>query len=447
MKLKHYDQVDDMLLEYGAMKKEHGSEYTWGDVQEAINEEFGINYSPSWYRKRYSKLDRSTTPQDVPLYADDNLNYRSKICVRENEKQVIRLKEEKRQMRKALTLEATIDALREDIAEQIANLPESFRLRTERRAALTANDMPERVPDERNRKHASKEDGHYVMAGEMEKAKFPGIHALANKNSKLGKCDKAIYAMLGDIHYGISFKHFNDSYSPEIAEERVMRYAEEIVKLGEKEEAAECYVTLMGDLISGMAHNTIRLENTKTMSEQVIGVSEIISRFLTRLAMEFDTVYVNYVEGNHSRVDQSSENSLRADRMDKLVPWYCEQRVSELENVLFLKNEYDPTIANFNIFGLEYVAVHGDFDKNKENSVNHISDLIGKKIDCFLTGHVHIPEMRADNTFFVRNGATVGGGDDYTAKNRMFGPASQVCLVVSPAGVDSVRVVRFPKVK
>lgn len=92
--------------------------------------------------------------------------------------------------------------------------------------------------------------------------------------------EKAVYAMLSDIHYGIAFDCYSGKYDSAIARERVMRYADEIIHVGRLHRASHCYVSLMGDLISGVIHTTIRVENRENLIEQVVGVSELVSDFL-----------------------------------------------------------------------------------------------------------------------------------------------------------------------
>ena len=99
--------------------------------------------------------------------------------------------------------------------------------------------------------------------------------------------------MLSDIHYGISFNSSGGKYNPELAKERVMKYAEDIITIAINNNIYTCYVSLMGDLISGSIHQPIRIENREDIIHQVIGVSELVASFLYRLSQEFDVVYVN----------------------------------------------------------------------------------------------------------------------------------------------------------
>lgn len=88
-----------------------------------------------------------------------------------------------------------------------------------------------------------------------------------------------------------------------------MHYADEIIRIGHLNGAKDCYISLMGDLISGVIHTTIRIENRENLIQQVVGVSELIAAFLYKLAGSFERVIVNSVDGNHSRIDTSAEDA------------------------------------------------------------------------------------------------------------------------------------------
>lgn len=176
---------------------------------------------------------------------------------------------------------------------------------------------------------------------------------------------------------------------------------------------------------------------------QVVGVSELVSAFLHVLAEHFAHVTVVDVSGNHSRIEQNAEHALRAERLDALIPWYCKAKLEKVKNVSFCSNQIDPTIAAIDLFGKTYVAVHGDFDPDLKTSAQRISHMLGRKVDYFLAGHMHVADMRIEDVGYFRNGAVVSGGDEYTVKKRLFGPAVQVCLLVSPSGVDAVYPVRL----
>lgn len=255
--------------------------------------------------------------------------------------------------------------------------------------------------------------------------------------------EKAVYAMLSDIHYGLTFSSFYGEYNSEIAKQRVLRFADEVILAGRREKASVCFVSLMGDMISGVIHQTIRVENKENLIQQVVGVSELVSQFLYYLGRHFKYVYVNSVDGNHSRIDPNLENVLRGERLDSLVPWYCKARLANQENISFVNNEIDATIGSFRIGNRLYVCVHGDMEKDLKVTATVIEKAIGQHVDYLLAGHMHVPEMRTEDTMYIRNGSVCGSGDDYTVKKRLFSPPCQVFMIIGKDGVRSVHTVNL----
>lgn len=250
--------------------------------------------------------------------------------------------------------------------------------------------------------------------------------------------ETAIYALLSDVHYGIAYNTSVGAYNSDIARERVMNYAEKIVEIGAQNGAQTCYVSLLGDMVSGIIHAPIRIENRENAVEQVIGVSELVADFLYRLSESFVIVYVNAVPGNHSRLDMSAENALRAEKLDNLIPWYCKAKLEKIDNVFFVENAFDATVCMFNILGKNFIGVHGDIDKDLTRSATKIERSAGYPVDYIVAGHMHVPDIRMEDRGYIRNGSVCGSGDEYTMKNRLFSNPSQVCMTVTADGVQSV---------
>lgn len=250
--------------------------------------------------------------------------------------------------------------------------------------------------------------------------------------------ETAVYALLSDVHYGIAFSTVAGVYNSNIAKARVMRYADRIVEIGKNNNANTCYVSLLGDMISGTIHTPIRIENRENAVQQVVGVSELVADFLYVLSQNFSVVNVNSVSGNHSRLDAIAENSLRAEKLDALVLWYCKAKLENVGNVNFFENSIDDTVSSFNIFGKNYIGVHGDYDKNVAESANRIERLIGTPVDYMISGHMHTPNMHLLDRGYIRNGSVCGSGDDYTMRNRLFGNPYQICMTVNKDGIQSL---------
>lgn len=380
------ETLEQCLYRLGCLKKTSTQEITWNAIADFLNNEFNLIYGESAYRKRYKRLCKAIAVRELDSVYQTDYSLAARSQLRELEKQRILIQQEKTAYRQQLRAEANLDAIVRDL-----------------KAAIVSAEAPRPVS--------------YL-------------------NELTG--DKAVFAMLSDIHFGMSFHTYYNHYDPKTAEQRVMAYAEWLIDIGRRNNADTVYVALLGDLISGNIHQSIRSENRMNVIQQVVGVSELISAFLIELSTHFKHVHVADVAGNHSRIEQNAESALRSERLDMLIPWYCKAKLENINNIQFAACFVDPTIAVLEIYNKIYVAVHGDFDHDLKQSALRIGQLIGKKVDYFLAGHMHVAEMRIEDVGYIRNGSVVTGGDEYTSKKRLFGPASQVCMLISSKGVEAI---------
>ena len=381
------ESIDAYLWRLGQMRENKEIVGTWLDFANIINHALGMSYEESYWRKRYAQMKREKNEES--LYSN-------------NKK----------------TMTDAFVSISNDIDTQ------RRKLKAEREAL------------NRQRKILFDEDSlHSIFRETIQR--FEPIE-IPEETTYVGKQEKAIYAMLSDLHYGISFDSYMGRYNTEIAKQRVMQYADAIIQEGVKNDISTCYVSLMGDMISGNIHTTLRVENKERIVEQIIGASELIGTFLYRLAQCFEIVHVNSVPGNHSRIHASKDEDHRSERLDDLIFYYCTVKLDNCENVIFHTNEIDSTIGSFKIFGKNYVCIHGDMDQNLNTSYTKISRMTPDKIHYLLFGHMHVMNCRIDSVGTIGNGSVCGSGDDYTVRNRLFAKPMQVFMTVNEDGVESI---------
>ena len=408
---------DDYLYRLGCLKEAGTIQLTWSQLAGVLNSVLRQYVSPwdeSSWRKRFRKLQ-----QDPPQHTH------------EPEPEIEDLEEEESQ------LEDNDLGLNFDDVDETPTMLQLSEIRRQRQLIQDIRSEQNRVMRQAARAESLQE----IMRQEIRRFEPPEHVAVTQEPSQ----NHAIYAMLSDIHYGIQFSNKAGSYDSDIATTRVMQYAEDICQLGFGNDIDTVYVSLMGDMISGNIHQTIRLENREDLVRQVIGASELAAAFLLRLSKSFANVYVNSVPGNHSRVDKNYEDATRGEKLDDLVTWFCKTKLERVTSVHFVENEIDSTIGMFNIFGKSYVCVHGDFDNDLAVSAMRIQRLIRQDIDYMLAGHMHVPNFRFEHTGYIRNGSVCGSGDEYTVKKRLYSPPYQVCMIISENGVDSIHPIRLDK--
>lgn len=153
----------------------------------------------------------------------------------------------------------------------------------------------------------------------MSTLSLPKIKAPAKTTAKKG--EEICVPLLSDIQLAKQ----TSTYNTEVAEERVVRYAQKIIKIARIQKAnhivKRCVVFALGDIIEGelifpgQAH-----EIDSSLYKQVtVDGPRILSKFFNVLLTEFETVECYWVIGNHgalggrSRRDYNPETN--ADRM------------------------------------------------------------------------------------------------------------------------------------
>lgn len=389
--------IDEKLWELGREKESGLSLRTWESLAKELNEFSNRNNTESYWRKKFKSMQ---------------------------------MKEEARLEEEAVEKQEKEEEILNNVADN---------LEVDRPNKYDKKIAQQQIKDERSAVNAlirsmARQDRLLDVFVENIKK----VEPIKTKVCNVQRTNKSMIAMLSDIHYGIQFSNRAGEYSPEIAEERLMRYETEIELNGE--DCEDCYLLLMGDLISGNIHSTTRAQNRDDLIEQVIKVSELIAEFINRLSSSFNHVYVLSVPGNHSRIDKDVEEVMRNEKLDTITFWYCKAKLQLLDNVSFVENTLDSTIGFINIRGKNYAVVHGDMENNNrlKEAVGKIERLAREHIDYMLAGHMHVPEIRLEETGYITNGSVCGSGDDYTLKKRLFAPAQQVCFTCDELGIVSI---------
>lgn len=259
---------------------------------------------------------------------------------------------------------------------------------------------------------------------------YPSYNVNISKNTLLG--DNDLFIGFNDVHYGQVIDLYWNKYNPDILKERLDKYLDNIIKIKNTHNSENAYVCCNGDVISGKIHKQIEVSNCEVVTDQIKHASEIISWFLAELSHYFKNVYFSLVSGNHSRIDPKKEAS-KGDRLDKLVPWYLEARLQNINNIKFIPNEIDDTMSLCNIRGKNYLGVHGDYD-SFSSSLKLIS-MINEPIYCVHMGHKH--HNASDWTQKYKNimSGSFSGIDNHCVEHRIDGRAQQMVCVCDDSGI------------
>ncbi len=258
------------------------------------------------------------------------------------------------------------------------------------------------------------------------------IKPYENTNYNIEKTDNDLLVGLNDIHYGAIIDNYWNKYSPDIAKERLEKYITEIIEIQKTHKSENCYITANGDLISGNIHYKIAIANRENAVQQVMGVSELISWFISELSPYFSNVYFSVVAGNHSRLSIKDE-SPKDERLDDLIPFYIKARLQNIKNVHVIDNNIDNTMSMINIRGLNYIGVHGDYDK--VNDILKLVEMLPDKVYAIVMGHLHHNSSNYIQGYKTVMSGSLMGIDNYCIEKRILGKPQQVVSVCDKNGI------------
>lgn len=204
---------------------------------------------------------------------------------------------------------------------------------------------------------------------------------LTNDNAKEG------IIILSDLHYGLEYNSEFNKYNSDIAEDRISYVVDKSIKECKSNKVNIIHLVINGDLLSGNIHLTSRLSNRENITQQVTGVSNLISKAIKRLSDEFEYVMVHLNSGNHDRICANKKDNGYEDTYINIIKDYVTIKTENLNNIIFNDNKYGHDVSVFNCCNKKIVCLHGD--KIPYNQmIPRLTSMYGN-IDYVLTGHIH----------------------------------------------------------
>lgn len=357
---------------------------SWQDVANTINELTGNDYGESTYRKKYQAFQKMLSANQSKFVDSEAQLQEIQVQKRELERKKIQFRDERNAWQKQNFIDARV--------EEKLNLLEE---------ELTS----------------------------QGRINFD-IHDNVNISS-----DNDMLIILSDFHIGQCFRSIWGEYNSDIAKKRLNKLLNEVIAIQKLHNSEKCYVSLQGDMLSGNIHKTIQITNRENVIEQIKIASELISSFCYELTKVFGVVFLSSVVGNHTRMDRKDE-ALHDERLDDIVAWGVELTLQHIDNFHVLNRKLDVGIADMDIRGKTYIAVHGDMDGYNKSGVSNLCMHLGFVPYAITYGHMHVCAVDETNGVkMIRGGSLAGSGDDYTIEKRLSGKPSQMVCVCNNRGV------------
>ena len=237
-----------------------------------------------------------------------------------------------------------------------------------------------------------------------------------------------------DWHYGMVTDNIWNQYNTEICKQRVSEFVTKAIARLQIHRVKKLHIMLLGDAAHGSIHTSCRVASEENTCDQLMQVSEIMAEAINELSSYVPEVNVYATYGNHLRTMQNKNDSVHSDNMEKIIPWWLEQRLQNNSRVNIIKSEYYEFIY-LNVCGYNIVGAHGDLEKFKQFGLT-VNTLFTKKynktIDYTVSAdkhHIEEFEQIGIESILVRS---LCGTDEYANTNRLYSAPGQTLMIFTP---------------
>lgn len=235
-------------------------------------------------------------------------------------------------------------------------------------------------------------------------------------------------ALLSDLHIGVEFNDFCNNYNLEVAKKRVSKFVFDVKKYCKLHKVKRLNVVNLGDLISGIIHTTIRLEQEFDVVDQIMNASEILAGILNELQDVAPEVIYRSCTDNHSRVIANKHEAIEKENYYRLIDWYVQERLKDT-NIIFKNDNLSNEIGKFELLnGKKVMFAHGHNDTPNKIFQSFIG-ATEEYIHYVLLGHYHNEKVKNFQNMKVFINGSIVGTDDYAASKRLYTKPAQMLLV------------------
>ncbi len=246
--------------------------------------------------------------------------------------------------------------------------------------------------------------------------------------------------VFSDWHYGMKANNLFNVYNTDICKSRVKTVVDAASKRLLMHGCRRLHIVVLGDLFHGAIHTGVRVAAEELACEQLMQSSEILAQAIGKLSNYAEETIVYTTYGNHGRTVQNKNDSIHRDNMERIVPWWLKERLSDNSRI-HIAADSGCEFLFIDAAGHEFCAAHGDLDSVKRapellHTLMHKQ--LGRDIDYILLGDKHHREMFDELGITAEICGSLCGTDDYANDLRKYSLPSQLLLIVNrECGVDA----------
>lgn len=241
----------------------------------------------------------------------------------------------------------------------------------------------------RNMRQESRSELFYEnIKNSLEVLPMPKI--FVNDENRISSSRKMCLLGIADIQAGAKFDIPNNKYSLSVCEERFNKLLDHVVKYVLENNIFRLSIVGLGDTVQGILRLTDLKLNETSVVEATIMIARMISCFLNQLSAYCRIDYYHVPSSNHgqNRPIGSKASELACEDMEYVIGNYICDVLQNNERVsVHLK--YDCDYIDIPIFNFNVIAMHGHTIKNLETALRDLSATHRKLIDYLIIGHWH----------------------------------------------------------
>lgn len=370
---------------------------SWDEIADIINKEIGnddMPFSEAAFRKPYQQAKRFYNAGVFGDEAESGREEELRELLHELEKERVKTRDERNELKRILREEARKESYREQILRTIKE--------------------------------------------------YSGKPLEYDKNKKFDRVvdgDNDMIISMTDIHAGIEISNFCNTFNQDVLKDRFNHYLDRIIEIQKRHGSKDACV-IMSEFCSGIIHTGLRIENNQNLIEQFLTVINYTAEFLEELSYNFNTVHVFICPGNHSRIMANKEEHLKGENIDHLALPFLEAKLQNFDNVLCHYNEIEESVAIFNVRGNVVMASHGDKD-SPEKVVQKFTLLFGMRPNIVMLGHRHTNALTTVYDCKVIQSGSLSGADNFCMDKRLRNKPEQTVTIVKNYGVDCIYDIKF----
>lgn len=396
----HMDESENLehfIWRLGQAKDSGILDMSWDDIADVINKEIGnedMPFSSSAFRKPYQQAKRFYDAGVFGEISDGEYLKELQSQKQELEKQRVKVRDERNELKRVIREEARKESFKDQVLRSIAE-----------------------------------SDCHPLLYDEMKK--FDGVL----------KSDNDLIISMTDLHTGIEIDNYFNKFNEDVLKERMNNYLDKIFEVQLRHGSENAHV-ILSELVSGIIHTELRIENNQNLIDQFLTAANYISQFLSELSYRFEEVNVYMCPGNHSRISPKKEDSLKGENIDHLAIPFLEAKLQNFENIKFHNNNIEESIAMFSVRGNIVMASHGDKD-SPGNVVQKFTLMFGMRPALVYLGHRHTNAMTTVYDTKVIQSGCMSGSDNYCMDKRLKNKPEQTISVVTENGLECLYDMKF----